>query len=285
MLKVRGAQVGAVTELASAFGKSDMSSPSNNPSGWILSTSTLREREPELNTTVEQDEIRTAIWDTLMMKFPRAAADRRHASHPGESTINVFEFLWRPGGRGSVEDLSLIRWIDDNARFKIGPWTLRKWSQAKMDERLVYPYKPTVREDKSTKKFFSSKSNREKNIQEEAMETSKTPSALDLRVALEDLHRALSSGMRLVCIDFDEQCPVAVTHPDVEVGDKIFYLDGCSRPVVLRGSGTDGQDRVIGSCHLPVRISDEFVITKVTGYGMFPPRWNRKLDPIELVLI
>jgi hypothetical protein len=40
-----------------------------------------------------------------------------------------FKALWRPDGRGAIGDLNLIGWIDDNACFEIGAWTLREWSQ------------------------------------------------------------------------------------------------------------------------------------------------------------
>lgn len=280
VLKVRGAQVEVVTELASAFGERNRSSPSRKPQGWILSTSALTEEQPGLK--LASNEIRNTIWAALTMTAPQRKQEVYFMPHEfprqSKSTIAGFELPRRPEGRGVVEDLNLIQWIDDNAWLKVGPWTLREWSQAKPDNGPVN--EPSVWEEKASKNFFSSIFMREQSVAELAP----TKPASDLTASIDALHRVLSSGMRLVCIDFDQQCPVAMAHPDVEVGDGIFYLEGCSTPMVLRYSDIECQYMVVGGCHLPVHISDEFVVSRLLERG-YPGFWTRQLDPIKLVLI
>jgi hypothetical protein len=66
------------------------------------------------------------IWKSLIMDF--ADTD----SVAGEQRYNGLRFfsqLWMPEGRGSVQNLDLIDWIDRNVYFKVGRWTLREWSR------------------------------------------------------------------------------------------------------------------------------------------------------------
>jgi hypothetical protein len=83
---------------------------------------------------------------------------------------------------------------------------------------------------------------------EEQATNNRTDENLDAFVGL--LHRVLSSGMRLVCIG-GWILPVAMAHPNVEVGDEIFNLTGCGIPVVLRKCSTidDGRYLVIGGAY------------------------------------
>jgi hypothetical protein len=121
ILKIKGARVAVVTGLATAFGHHNSVPLGMKHRGWISSTSKLRERKPELATmSFGGDITRTIIWDTLTMSLFK---EERVVGN------SCFESLWRPDGRGMVEDINLIHWIDDNAWFKIGRWTLREWSQ------------------------------------------------------------------------------------------------------------------------------------------------------------
>jgi hypothetical protein len=54
------------------------------------------------------------------------------------------------------------------------------------------------------------------------------------------LEEVLGSGMRLAFLDSPSSFPCLVlAHPDVRVGDEIYYLRGCSIPVALRVAGHD----------------------------------------------
>jgi hypothetical protein len=45
-----------------------------------------------------------------------------------DSTIasSCFSALWTPEGRGAVDNLAPIEWIDNNAWFQVGEFTLRE---------------------------------------------------------------------------------------------------------------------------------------------------------------
>jgi hypothetical protein len=88
------------------------------------------------------------------------------------------------------------------------------------------------------------------DVQEED-ESDKTVDDKALDFFIKTLHRVLSGGMRLVCIDYNV-CPVAMAHLDVEIGDEILFLRGCQIPVVLRKctSVDDNEYMVIGGAFL-----------------------------------
>jgi hypothetical protein len=271
ILKVKGAQVAVITNLAAAFGKRDLSSAASKHPGWILLTSELRDEKPELAAGWKECETRNTIFDILIMA-------------PPSNQWTGFEYLWRPEGRGAVEDLDLIQWIDDKAWFSIGPWTLREWSQVKLQSRTDYKNQPLSRVDKSKFAFRSSKSIDEQFITPTPISREQYinhQSSLFIKVH----HGVLSSGMRLACINLDERCPVAMVHPEAEVGDEIFYLEGCRIPVVLRrltSIENDGGYKVIGACCLGIHISEEFVISKNPGENC--SAWSRQLNPREIIL-
>ncbi|KAE9373630.1 HET-domain-containing protein [Stipitochalara longipes BDJ] len=288
VLKVRGTELAVVTKLATAFGTRDMSSSKNsNPSGWLLSTSTLRVQKPALESNSSKCETRDTIWDTLTMSFLRVQDRvRAHTDSPSPelhiNPIDAFESIWRPEGRGAVEDHDLIKWIDDNAWFTVGPWTLREWSQV-VDWRQLIDSNIPVKERSTFKLFSSPKSASGRSPQKESSEKDSQRNLTDL---ISTLHKVLSSGMRLACIDSDHHCPVAMVHPDVKIGDRLFYLEGCSMPVVLRSAdGLYSPYRVVGACHLGTRISDRFVMTKASSPGGWSNPWSIQFHPEEIVLV
>ncbi|PMD58715.1 uncharacterized protein K444DRAFT_415368 [Hyaloscypha bicolor E] len=87
-----------------------------------------------------------------------------------------FKALWRPGVRGAIGDLNLIRWIDDNACFEIGAWILQGSSI------LLHP--------------------RKRRVSDSLSQCSE--------VSIGALHRVLRSGMRLVCLDFDKHYTIPI---------------------------------------------------------------------------
>ncbi|KAN0098383.1 hypothetical protein V8E51_014046 [Hyaloscypha variabilis] len=299
-LRVKGVYFGRVTSLAPAFGRSYSNGAANTHSGWILSTSTLREVKPELIVDGVGSATKEAIWKTLVMS-PRYLLneDIYKSTYISPSVYDCFEMLWKPEGRGAVEDLNLIRWIDDIAWFAIGSWTLREWSQVKHRKDIA----PPKQAQKSPFNLFSSRSGGDRartkdettqgisiNASNSTKAGSISSTSLYLTALIQSLHEVLSSGMRLVCTDFHARCPVAMAHPDVEAGDVIYYLDGCERPVILRrsGSGIPVQYKVIGGCHLiGARIENKFVVSLEDSHPFAPSRilWTRVMVPIEIDLV
>lgn len=69
---------------------------------------------------------------------------------------------------------------------------------------------------------------------------------------IDSLHKVLSSGMRLAELD-NAELPVSMVHPDAQKDDKIFRLDGCSVPVLLRKmtlAAADTRYKVVGGAYV-----------------------------------
>jgi hypothetical protein len=119
ILKVWGYRLGTVSGMSSVMRLSSNLSRSH----WISSTSTIHQKDPRLDSaTPEQMNFHDQIWQTLTMSL---------VSDKFDSAIvrSCFSALWTPEERGAVHNLALIDWIDSNACFKIGEFTLREWSQ------------------------------------------------------------------------------------------------------------------------------------------------------------
>ncbi|KAH8769701.1 hypothetical protein BGZ57DRAFT_442839 [Hyaloscypha finlandica] len=128
VLKVWGFRLGTVSGMSSAmrpYGGNESLSPNLSRSHWISSTSTLHQKDPRLDSaTPEQMNFNDQIWQTLTMSLVSDKFD-------SATVRSCFSALWTPEERGAVHNLALIEWIDSNARFKIGEFTLREWSQLK----------------------------------------------------------------------------------------------------------------------------------------------------------
>jgi hypothetical protein len=103
-----------------------------------------------------------------------------------------FEALCRPDGRGAIRDLNLIGWIDDNACFEIGAWTLLEWSQVIV--KILYNKMSRCR------RLEILRHPREGRVGDSSSQY--------LEASIGALHRVLRSGVRLVCLDFDKHYPV-----------------------------------------------------------------------------
>ncbi|KAG4441522.1 hypothetical protein IFR05_002979 [Cadophora sp. M221] len=227
LLKVRGTRVGAVTHLTSAMkphSKDNSPLPLRTP--WISQTSTLAAKIPELGSpSSDAKKFLFTLWKTLTMGIPSTGMS------PWTSEM-CFSTLWMPLGRGSIHDLNLIEWIDRNAFFKIGKWTLREWSQS---GKLNYP---------STRGWADSFLPTAITMREELI-------TVDPEPFINMLRQVLGGGMRLACLD-TRQYFIGMVHPDTQEGDKVFYLKGCTVPVVLRRTSDPdtNQYTVIGSAYL-----------------------------------
>ncbi|KAH7377554.1 heterokaryon incompatibility protein-domain-containing protein [Cadophora sp. MPI-SDFR-AT-0126] len=234
ILKVRGTRVGAVTHLTSAMKPHDRdNSPLPDRAPWISLTGTLAKDIPELGRpSPDISMFYSAIWKTLTMGLSMSGMSPRQAEQ-------CFSTLWMPNGRGSIHDLNLIEWIDRNAFFKIGQWTLREWSRT---GKLPPP------SNSSSGSWADNLFPLTRTAKSENKGESMT---LNIDVFTDVLRDVLGSGMRLACLD-TRQYFIGMVHPDTQEGDKVFYLQGCSVPVILRKDPDpdSNQYTVVGSAYL-----------------------------------
>lgn len=258
-IKVNGIFCGKIEALSSVMSphnKDKSAQPARAP--WILSTSTLRKQDPRLQKGSSSDiATRDAISRALTM-------DLLPPEFSIGSARSCFSTLWTPEGRGAIHNLALIEWIDRNAWFKVGRWTLREWSQLELAVPL------------SSRSFISSSAH----------------SMSELELYLQTLERVLGSGMRLIVLENEK---VGIAHPSVDVSDYIYWVRGCSQPVALASEKlSDGSVvyRVKGAVHLlylhkpgELEAYRNFVIGK--AFDLYPARlFNLLGAPVEdLILI
>ena len=236
LLRVRGIRVGVVTHLTSAMKPHDRDTsalPERAP--WISLTGNLAKEIPALgNPSPDVSMFYSAIWKTLTMGLSMKGMSPRQAEL-------CFSTLWMPHGRGSIHDLDLIEWIDRNAFFKIGKWTLREWSQT---GKLPSPANSSNR-SWADNLFPLAKTTRNENVADNM--------SLNIDPFTSVLRDVLGSGMRLACLD-TRQYFIGMVHPDTQESDKVFYLQGCSVPVILRKDPDPDPDSdrysVVGSAYL-----------------------------------
>lgn len=72
-----------------------------------------------------------------------------------------------------------------------------------------------------------------------------------LEAFIDTLEKVLGSEMRPACVD-TRLYIIALVHPDAREGDKIYYLRGCTTPVILRRISDPEicQYSVIGSAYI-----------------------------------
>ncbi|KAE9371022.1 hypothetical protein N431DRAFT_425717 [Stipitochalara longipes BDJ] len=248
ILKVMGTKSGEVRRLTSELtqlGSDGRLNLSINPSApWITSTSSLAEQNPALDKAEGDDlKIRDSIWQTLTMGLlpPKMTA---------KAAASCFSTLWRPEGRGAVHNLALIEWIDQNAWLSYGNWTLREWSQMKA-------LSPAVSTSSTVKSWKFLRSSQNKIQSQRVPETQNTEHTVEQLVAfIDSIECVLKSGMRLAVISgygaSDEEY-IGMVHPSARTSDQVWYIRGCSVPIVLREiEGFDGQNKyeVIGAMYL-----------------------------------
>jgi hypothetical protein len=210
ILRVEAIAVGRILGISSGLGTEKSHSKSTqlskNPIPWIYYTEDLREEIPELGKATSTQVVqKMTIGGTLMMNF-------RAPSFYPDDVDKCFNQLWTPQGRGSIYNTRVIDWIDNNAWFKIGPWTLREWSQLRQSTSKGWSNKPSLSMEIITKKRI------------QAWEATNRA-----------LEQVLGSGLRLAEIRIAELLPnaPALVHPQAEVNDKIFFIKGCKAPLIL----------------------------------------------------
>jgi hypothetical protein len=169
------------------------------------------------------------IWKTMTMSLlddPELYASQ-----------SCFQALWTPNGRGSIYNTKIIDWIDCNASFRIEPSPPQSPSR-------VGGARDTL------KSFFIGGTlmthGKKTPPKVEWGYQRKTERGINPWPAVNDsLEKVLRGGMRLAELravipqrsqDYPESsqnAPVLVS-PYAEVSDEIFFLRGCSLPVILR---------------------------------------------------
>ncbi|CZR65100.1 uncharacterized protein PAC_15000 [Phialocephala subalpina] len=247
-LKAKGHCLGTVLHLSSAMRPHNREQIIMEPRPpWISLTKSLHQNS---KTRVYRDPPfdRLKMFYTLVRTLTMARLSERRKDYWDLSDSEwCFELLWTAEGRGSVEDLALIEWIDHNAWFKIGNLTLREWSRIETSRFNTSHSSQAMIGNHIKPKSKTSDTKKKRTI-------IRTPNqdTNNMLPFIDALHKVLSSGMRLAELD-NTELAVSMAHPDTEEGDKIFQLDGCSVPVVLRKESTDADDKrykVVGGAYV-----------------------------------
>ncbi|PMD23502.1 hypothetical protein NA56DRAFT_657524 [Hyaloscypha hepaticicola] len=233
VLRVEAICVGSIVRISSEFETENSHSKSTQlqktPNTWIYYTEKLREEIPELGKATQPQVLqKTAIWRTLTMKFSAPPINL-------DDVDECFNQLWTPQGRGSIYNTRVIDWIDNNAWFKIGPWTLREWSQ--LLERDL-----PEQSLRSTLNIWSNV----KQLDIEHLSKRRIQAWDTTNRALEQI---LESGMRLAEISRFNNINArfkggpALVNPHTKVDDRIYFVKGCKTPLTLRPAHDDNGAR------------------------------------------
>jgi hypothetical protein len=170
-------------------------------------------------------ERRDRLWEILTMGLLRETL-----TAPDELR-RYFSTLWTPRGRGAVHSLALIAWIDQNAWFEVGRVNLRQWSQTISAAEYSAPSGVLRHEDDSFEAFI--------NGMEGVLGSG-------VRVADLTMSGSLSSDRR------GALHAIGMVHPDAQPGHQVYFIQGCSIPVVLKPivSGRRIKYRVIGGAYV-----------------------------------
>lgn len=223
-IKVHGRLLSKIKRFGSNITAGGPVNVSSTRPPWIAATSSLKQHNDRLrNPTQSELELRNFIWETLTM-----------SSSPTEITHSCFSKLWMPEGRGLIHNLALISWIDENAWLKIGPWTLREWSQVTSRNIMRNDQPGIVLQVKRSVSW----------------EVAPKASLDELQELISTLDKILGSGMKLAVLNGNQ--PLGLVHPHAAENDEIYLLHGCTLPVVLRPLETknDGKHyQVIGAAY------------------------------------
>jgi len=205
-LRVAGRRLGYISQLTSKFDcDGTIEIPTSRPQ-WINLTSTLTQFNDSLrHPTHLEVQMQEFIWETITMARFRIDLLR-----------SLFSSLWKPEGRGLIQNLALIAWIDKNAWFRITHWTLREWSQVTSNFIL--------RRDQDGVVLRVMKS--------VSWETEPEGTTDDLLNLIDHLDKIIGSGMRLAVMTGHQS--LAMVHPDSRENDELYLIRGSSVPVVLR---------------------------------------------------
>ena len=254
LLKVTGCLAGEIIGITSAVRPYEKAEPLPLVrASWVLATSSLRVEMPELSKAGPYDLAnRNYLWKTLTMGLLDQKLTEATAS-------SCFSTLWMPQGRGAIPNVNLIEWIDRNAWFRFGQWTLREWTQLKGLNSPPSQPPHGLKLDVVGRILGAS-----------------TPEPVvyghtdtDLQTFIEALDVVLDSKMKLAQLR-SNTLPLCMVHPQAEVSDRIYFLRGCSIPVVLREViGTKGINKFkfIGGAYMDDAESVQFRDFKAWATG------------------
>jgi hypothetical protein len=228
---VAGVYVGRISGISTGL-RADTEQRQNRQSP----SSYLHSLERKENSTVDHN-LRKSIWRTLVMSS---------SSQPVEASARTATYeccsrLWTPEGRGYIYNTRIIDWIDENASFRIGPLNLFEWSASRPRDRKTL-LRTTQREVKSGDKSLWKRVNDALVITQSSPGGSKTiqrgvKSEGDenpWKTVNHALGKVLGGGMRLASLSCSTQHDAALVNPRALVNDEIFFLGGCSIPVIVR---------------------------------------------------
>jgi hypothetical protein len=222
-----------------------------DPSSWIHSTVDL--------IALEGAQVQKS-WSTLSrkrMSILNSITMSYLGDHIEHSAASFgLRTLWDPIGRGSIYRTEIIEWIDQNAFFKIGPWTLREWSQLPSFQQPPEPLIDLLPSAVAEQVIGQLAAHVEFRPSTHRRPLANSPhTGTDFwKVINHGLEEVLGSGMRLAEVQFQGDDEPALVHPHAQVQDEIFLLEGCSKPVILRRSGLSG--------------GEEFVVIRLGGTGI-----------------
>lgn len=238
VLKVNGVQSGTIHQLTSKMvlpdvdGCISLSIETHEP--WKTSTALLADQKAIHEVPLlEHIETRDYIWKALIGGVMPASMSSSIASL-------CFSKLWTPEGRGAMHNLALIDWVDKNAWFQFLGISLRKWSQ--MERRRT----PRPSSPGRNWKFLKPNQTKLKRPEEITNE---------LNAFINAVEENLKTGMHLSVIrGLSPQSGeyIGLAPPNTRPLDQVWYIQGCSQPLVLReygGSGGDVWYEVIGPLH------------------------------------
>lgn len=114
-LEVQGHCLGTIIGLSSAMRPHNRQEKTMQPrQPWISSTKSLHLNKPEVYSDPPLDRLKTFYKIARTITMARLAERRKDFWDLSDSEW-CFELLWTAEGRGSVDDIALIEWIDHNA--------------------------------------------------------------------------------------------------------------------------------------------------------------------------
>jgi hypothetical protein len=168
------------------------------------------------------------------------------SSQPAEASARTATYecctrLWTHKGRGYIYNTRIIDWIDENASFIIGPLNLFEWS-ASLGAKTTQPFSggskitgfkipwKTINHALAKETTQSSSGGSKTTQKEVKSERDKNP----WKTVNHALGKVLGGGMRLATVSCSTHYEAALVNPHALVNDKIFFLGGCSIPVIVR---------------------------------------------------
>lgn len=222
VLRVEAVYFGSISGISTSLQMdTQLNDDYSTPKSWLFDTENLREESQRPPIPSAWGQLRQrGIWKTLTMTDSGLEIN-------DAGVEECFKSLWTPKGRGSIYNTRIIDWLDKNASFQIGNWTLREWSQYQPENK--------VSASKAVRDALWSDSSK-RGAQGSRKSSSEVWDSVN-----RSLEQVLVSGMRLAELRVHKnlrgkreyQCEPALVSPGAEVRDMIYFIKGCRFPVCL----------------------------------------------------